>query len=113
MAEWDDGCYNPGQGLASELGFTSDLFSGWIWKKGSEIYISFIESRYPGQGNFSRPLDNILGAGYTPVIPTAMGRMEAILMAKGYSHCWEWWDEMGDWCDVWYKRPGEIKWGCC
>ena len=90
--------------FAKELGFTSDRFEGWLGQKDGYIYISFIESLQPGQGNLSELFDNILKLGYGVKVPTPFARMKAIITKKGFTQTEEpFAPEMDvmDPCEVW------------
>ena len=67
-----------------ELGFTSDLFDGYLWKIGDRIFISLIVSRNKRQGNLSRLFARIQEAGYKVAVPTPVGKMVKILKKKGF-----------------------------
>lgn len=43
--------------MGKKLGFTSDLFDGWLWERGEDIYISFIMSNLEGKGNLRKLID--------------------------------------------------------
>jgi len=66
------------------LGFTSNLFEGYLWKKDDTIIISFIVSKQEGQGNLSKLFNNILKKGYKVNVPTPMGKMLQIVRAKNF-----------------------------
>ena len=95
--------------LGIQLGFTSDKFDGWLWKRGNCIYISFIESKDAGKGNLSRLFDNILKQGYVIKVPTPMGRMVSILIEKGFKRTMEPAEEFGEneICEVWVLGRGK------
>ena len=67
-----------------ELGFTSALFDGYLWKIGDRIFISLIVSRNKRQGNLSRLFAHIQQAGYKVAVPTPIGKMVKILKKKGF-----------------------------
>ena len=79
-----DGHIAPDSEEGSELGFTEDKFSGWLWKNGDRIIVSMIESKQQGKGNFKWLIDNIKAQGYKVDIPTPIGRMSDILRDNGY-----------------------------
>lgn len=81
--------------FGKKLGFTSDLFKGWLGESDNYIYISCIISLYPGQGNLSRLFDSILKLGYGIKVPTPFGAMKAILNKKGFAETEEWFEEAG------------------
>lgn len=88
-----------------EIGFTSDLFNGYLWEKGKSIYISVIESRVEGKGHLSKLFQLILEKGYTIKVPTALPRMEAICKRKGFKLKHEYCKEFGESIEVWIKKP--------
>jgi len=91
-----------------KLGFTSDKFSGYLWKDRSYIVISFIESINPGQGNLSALFDEIQKLGYGIKVPTPFVRMKAIIEKKGFTQTEEPFApeaEIYDLCEVWIKEP--------
>ena len=98
------GFENP---LAKKVGFTSDKFDGWLGKKGRYIYISFIVSKHPNQGNFSKLCQRILGEGYGIKVPTPFAGMMAICVTHGFHRIFEHDKRMGR-CEVWKKEPNTI-----
>jgi len=100
-----DGIIEPDSEFGRQIGFTSDKFEGWLWKKGDAIYISFIISKQPKKGNLSKLFDNILRLRYTIKVPTPLGVMELIVCKKGFKLTREWWDLAEEWVDVWVKSP--------
>lgn len=81
-----DGMINTDSEGGKEIGFTSDLFDGYLWKNNEDIYISFIISLQEGKGNLRRLFDNILKAGFNIKIPTPFPRMESIIKKLGFIH---------------------------
>ena len=71
------------------LGFTSDLFDGYLWKRDKRIIISFIESRDPGKGHLKALFDRIESLGYTIAVPTPSNRMRMICEKRGMVACRE------------------------
>jgi hypothetical protein len=96
-------------GPRAPFGFDSDLFSGWMWKIDSAVYVSMITSLHPGKGNFRRLIYNILSAGYTVKIPTPMGRMIDILKKCGYKPKIE--NTIHGNCQVWVLKKERIPHG--
>lgn len=101
-----DGIIELNSELGIDLGFTSDRFDGWLWKKGDYIYISFIESKHRGEGNLSELFENILARGWGIKVPTPMGVMPSILRKKGFKPTSEYHEKAGEDCEVWVKEPG-------
>jgi len=95
--------------LGKWLGFTSDKFSGYLWKVGDEIYISFIVSEKPNQGNLNKLFESIWSHGWTVKIPTPFLRMESICRRKGFEHTVEFDPHSGDYINVWVKKPYDME----
>lgn len=91
--------------IAKELGFTSDKFSGYLWRKDNYIFISFIVSLLEGQGNLSNLFRTIQLKGFGIKVPTPFARMKAICISKGFKKTEEWFKEMGCPVEVWVKEP--------
>jgi len=94
--------------FAKELGFTSDKFDGYLWRKDNYIIISFIISLKEGQGNLSNLFKTIQSKGYGIKIPTPFARMKAICIIKGFKEMTEPFAPehgMYDPCEVWVKDP--------
>lgn len=88
------------------LGFTSDKFHkhSWLWKVGTAMYVSFVASVRPKQGDFRRLVGDLLAQGYTVKIPTPLGRMSLIVRQADYRKTEEV-TEQGDTCQVWVLTP--------
>ena len=91
----------PDSDEGKRLGFTSENFSGWLWKIGNTIYISFIISKHQHKGNFKKLIDSILDSGYTVKIPTPLGRMQCIVRKSGYKRTYEYDELMRENVEVW------------
>lgn len=86
------------------LGFTSDKYDGYLWKRGGAVMVSFIVSKQ--RGNFRELVRRIHALGLTVKVPTPLGRMQEILLKNGYQHTQEPFDaEPGEMVDVWVLRP--------
>lgn len=72
------GCIPPDCDFAKEIGFTSDRFSGYLWKRGNVISVSLIMSRKEGRGNFLRLLNALKEKGYDIAVPNPGNRMALI-----------------------------------
>ena len=108
---WDmNGCIELDSKLAKELGFTSDKFSGWLWKENQFIVISFIESLHQGEGNLSKLFKKITSKGYGIKVPTPFPKMNAILIKKGFKRTVEPFQppHIMDLCEIWVKEPRAI-----
>jgi len=99
-----DGIILPDSEFGKKIGFTSDKFRGYLWKRGDSIYVSMIISKKPCRGNFSRLIENILRLGYKVKVPTPIGIMPLILAKKGFKKTYEYYKELGM-VEVWIKEP--------
>lgn len=104
-----DGCIKLDSTIAKELGFTSDRFSGWLWKKNQYIIISFIESLHQGEGNLSKLFNKIISKGYGIKVPTPFPKMKAILINKGFKRTESPFQppHIMDLCEIWIREPVE------
>jgi hypothetical protein len=103
------GVIEPDSNAGKEIGFTSDLFEGYLWLDRQYICISFIESKKPRQGNFSQLCKNILRLGYGIKVPTPFQLMECICVVHGFKKTEEWFKEANAFTDV-YTLPPNSKW---
>lgn len=78
-----------GSDRANELGFTPDLFFGYLWETDDKLTVSLIESLCPGKGNFGKLLRRLLATGKIVSVPIPFARMKAILEAKGFQQVYE------------------------
>lgn len=88
------------------LGFTENLFSGYLLKDGNTISICHIVSFYPKEGNVTRFIKGLLNEGYDVrvVMPVAES-MEHICFRLGFKKTKEFSHEYGDiLVDVWIKK---------
>ena len=97
----EDGIINLDTERGNELGFTSNLYHGYLWKDGNNIIISVIVSLKPGEGNFSKLVQNILDKGYNVQVPTPLGLMEQILTKKGFVEENIWDEKFQDYVELW------------
>ena len=77
-----DGIINLDTPRGRQLGFTSDKYDGYLWKKGYSIIVSFIMSK--ARGNFRALVKRIHSLGYTVEVPMPLGRMQEIVLKNGY-----------------------------
>ncbi len=98
-----DGIIELDSEFGKEIGFTSDKFDGWLWKKRDYIYISCIESKQKIKGNLKNLFSKILEEGYGIKVPTPIGIMQDIVVRYGFSHIIE--EEGKEICDVWVQPP--------
>ena len=94
-----------GTPLANELGFTSDKFDGYLWKKDTHVVISFIISLHERQGNLRRLFESITDKGFGIKVPTPFDRMRKICMKNGFKMTEEWFKEAECNVEVWVKDP--------
>jgi len=96
---------------ACEIGFTSDKFDGYLWRRDNHITISAILSRQPGQGNLSRLFDAILAKGLDVKVPNPLPRMEQIGKNKGFTRTQEPFEPgiIDDLIDVYVLKAEESK----
>jgi len=101
------GCIDVDSEYAKSIGFTSDKFDGWLWRKEGEtrIMVSFIKSTDPGKGNLSRLFDAVHAQGLAVAVPTPLGKMQAILTRKGFSKAREFCEDYGESVEVWTLEP--------
>jgi hypothetical protein len=92
--------------FGKQLGFTSDKFDGWLWKRGNYIYISFIVSKKEGCGNLSRLFRQIEKAGFGIKVPTPFAKMASIVKKHGFEETAEAFDNSLGCFDtiVWVKE---------
>lgn len=91
--------------FARELGFTSDKFSGYLWKKDNYIVISFIVSLFEGRGNLSNLFRSIQSKGFGIKVPTPFAKMKMICIAKGFRKTEDWFKEADCPVEIWVKEP--------
>jgi hypothetical protein len=75
--------------LGKEIGFTSNLFEGYLFKVNKSIYISLIVSKKEGKGNLTKLFNKILEKGYKIMVPTPLGKMKEIVKSKGFEQRFE------------------------
>lgn len=71
--------------FGKQIGFTSDKFSGYLWKAGRYVTISIIESLHPNQGHLRNLFKSIEGLGFKIKVPTPLPNMLTILEHWGYT----------------------------
>jgi len=92
---------------AQEVGFTADLFLGWLWRDGKDVYVSYIMAEEKGRGHFSSLLEALWDRGYTVKVPTPLFDMPAILLRKGFVRADESEPLAGQMCEVWVRSPDQ------
>ncbi len=99
----EDGIIELGTDRAKEFGFIPDLFEGYLWKRENTIFISYIESKFPNKGNFTRLMKEIWNKGFKIAVPTPVAKMRQILIENGFKQTFEWFPEAKDNCEIWIK----------
>lgn len=89
--------------IGRKIGFTGDRFEGYLWKIGSEVFVSSIVSKAPG--SFRSLVAAIHQIGLTVVVPTPLGRMQEIVRKNDYQHERRWCEEFGEEVDLWTLKP--------
>jgi hypothetical protein len=90
-----------------ELGFSEDLFSGWLEREsGNRLYLHYIISRRRDEGNTQVLIHSWLERGYDVRVVMPRPIMQHILRKFGFIPVLEYFpDQYADPVDVWY-RPG-------
>lgn len=73
-----------GDSNAKSIGFVAPFFEGWLWEFDHYVYISFVLSRFEGQGHLSGLFANILATGRGIKVPNPLGHMTEIVKHKGF-----------------------------
>ena len=84
------------------FGFTSDKFDGWLGKRGKYIYISFIISKNPNQGNFHNLVEAIHKREFKIKVPTPFWRMKIWCKNHHFKRTFEFDKDMGR-VEVWVE----------
>jgi hypothetical protein len=92
------------------LGFTGDLFSGWLEVcEDSRIYLHYIISRHRGEGNTQALIRGWLDRGYDVRVVMPRPIMQHIVKKFGFVPWLEYFpDQYGDPVEVWY-RPASTE----
>jgi len=87
------------------LGFSEDLFSGWLeLKTGSRLYLHYIISRSRDKGNTQALIRGWLAQGYDVRVVMPRPIMQHILKKFGFLPLQEYLpDQYGDPVEVWYR----------
>jgi hypothetical protein len=90
------------------LGFTGDLFSGWLEREnGNRLYLHYIISRQRDEGNVQALIRGWLDRGYDVRVVMPRPIMQHIVKKFGFVHSWEYFpDQYEDRVDVWYRPAG-------
>lgn len=78
-----NGIIYPDSKSSKEIGFSSNLFEGYLWKENQLIIISLIVSKFPNRGNLKALFDCIRNKGFDIFVPTPSNRMRGICVAYG------------------------------
>jgi hypothetical protein len=87
------------------LGFTEDLFSGWLEiYDDNRIYLHYIISRHRGEGNTQALIRGWLDRGYDVRVVMPRPVMQHIVKKFGFVPWLEYFpDQYGDPVEVWYR----------
>ena len=87
------------------LGFTDDLFSGWLeLKTGNRLYLHYIIARHRDEGNTQALIRSWLGRGYDVRVVMPRPVMQHILQKFGFVPLHEYFpDQYEDMVEVWYR----------
>lgn len=99
----------PDSELGKWLGFTQDKFDGYMWKKNDQVYVSFLVSKKPNEGNLSKLFGAIHKNGWTIKVPTPLGNMESILYRKGFKNTVEYDELSKNYINVWIQKPHDME----
>jgi len=90
------------------LGFTEDLFSGWLEREsGNRLYLHYIISRHRGEGNVQALIRGWMDRGYDVRVVMPRPVMQHIVRKFGFIPSQEYFpDQYEDQVDVWYRPPG-------
>jgi len=99
----DEGIIELDSEVGKLFGFTSDKFDGWLGKKGKYIYVSFIISRKPNQGNFHDLVEEIHKREFKLKVPTPFLRMKIWCKNHGFKRTIEYDKHMGR-VEVWVEK---------
>jgi hypothetical protein len=92
-----------------ELGFTGDLFSGWLEREsGNRLRLYYIISRRRGEGNVQALIRGWLDQGYDVRVVMPRPIMQHIIKRFGFVPSTEYLpDEYEEPVEVWYRPPGQ------
>jgi hypothetical protein len=92
------------------LGFTEELFSGWLeLKTGGRLYLHYIISRSRGEGNTQALIRRWLEQGYDVRVVMPRPIMQHILKKLGFLPLHEYLpDQYGDKVEVWYRPVSRV-----
>jgi hypothetical protein len=90
------------------LGFTGDLFSGWLEREsGNRLYLHYIISRQRNMGNVQALIRGWLDRGYDVRVVMPRPVMQHIVKKFGFVPSWEYFpDQYEDKVDVWCLPAG-------
>lgn len=90
------------------LGFTGDLFSGWLEREsGNRLYLHYIISRQRDEGNVQALIRGWLNHGYDVRVVMPRPVMQHIVKKFGFVPSYEYFpDQYEDRVEVWYRPAG-------
>jgi hypothetical protein len=91
------------------LGFSADLFSGWLEvEAGNRLILHYIISRYRNEGNTQALICRWLDDGYDVSIVMPRPVMQHILKKFGFVPSYRYFpDQYEDRVEVWYRPRGQ------
>lgn len=102
LATMPDGKIDPDSQAGQQIGFSADLFEGYLWKQGNRVLISLLVSLSPRRGHLMGLFNAIEAAGFNVAVPTPLGAMQGILASHGFIKTTEVDAAMGP-VDVWVR----------
>ena len=99
----------PGSPAALWFGFKADEFAvdSYLWVQGNNVYVPFIASERPGEGNVTRLFKSINDRGFTVIVPIPFPKMEEILRHLGFEQGLDYSFEHQKHVEVWIRDPQE------
>lgn len=90
------------------LGFSEDLFSGWLeMEAGNRLILHYIISRHRNEGNTQALIRHWLDGGYDVSVVMPRPVMQHILGKFGFIPSYRYFpDQYEDRVEVWYRPPG-------
>jgi len=86
-------------------------FDGYLGEKDSGVFVSYIQSKEKGKGNFTKLLRYLKGKYNWIKIPTPSNTMRIIALKKGFKETKEFFPEpFNEWGDIliWEKKPNTV-----
>jgi len=98
---------DPGDPRVKKFGWIKSKFQGYLSIEDNIIWISAIQSKQMGKGNYSRLVKKIHKAGFIIKVPSPFPRMESICQHLGFTKTEEFFPEIGETIKV-YVLPLEV-----